>query len=166
MGLVGPPFGLNGFVKVKSFSGETDHFLQLKKITLKKDEKEESLEVAEIVVQGEARNSSLLMRFTGIDNPETAKSLTGAEIIASREYAAPLKQGEYYVEDLKGLEVINRDGELLGELVNIQEGGGGYLAEIKLLSGIIKLAPFRNEFFGDIDLKEGQTVLLEPWVLE
>jgi 16S rRNA processing protein RimM len=118
--------------------------------------------VAETVSQ----EGSVLIRFAGIDSPEKAALLNGAEIIAPRENAAPLKEGEYYVEDLKGLEVIDGKGKALGHIVTVTEGGGGNLAEVKLLSGVMRFAPFRNEFFGDVSLEKGQIVLLESWVLE
>ena len=118
--------------------------------------------MAEIVSQEE----TALIRFAGIDNPEKAALLNGAEIIAPRENAAPLKDGEYYVEDLKGLEVIDREGKALGHIVDLMEGGGGNLAEVKLLSGARRLAPFRNEFFGDVNFEKGQIALLESWILE
>ena len=119
-------------------------------------------EVAETVSQG----TTLLIRFTGIDSPEAARLLERAEIITDREYAAPLQEGEFYVEDLKGLEVINGEGEILGHINDMVDGGGGNLAEIRLLSGKKRFAPFRKEFFGDVDLQKGNIVLLEPWVLE
>jgi len=162
IGCVGPPFGLKGFVKVRPFSGETGHFSRLKKVTLKRGEKEETWDVAETVSQ----EGTVLIRFAGIDNPENAALLNRAEIIAPRENAAPLKEGEFYVEDLKGLEVIDREGKALGHIVAITEGGGGNLAEVKLLSGTKRLAPFRKEFFGDVDLEEGKIVLLESFVLD
>jgi 16S rRNA processing protein RimM len=162
LGRIGPPFGLKGFVKVKPFSGETAHFSGLKKLTLKHGDKEEIRDVAETVSQ----EGTVLIRFAGIDNPEEAAHLNGAEIIAPRESAAPLKEGEYYVEDLKGLEVIDREGKALGQILDVLEGGGGDLAELKLLSGARRLAPFRKEFFGDVNVEEGKIVLLENWVLE
>ena len=162
LGRVGSPFGLKGFVKVKPFSGETSHFLHLKKITLKQGEKEETREVAETDCKGE----TLLIRFEGIDSPEAAAVLNGAEIIAPRERAAPLKIGEFYVEDLKGLEVVNREGASLGHILNVVEGGGGDLVEVKLPSGAKRFAPFRKEFFGDVNFEEGSIALLEPWILE
>ena len=70
------------------------------------------------------------------------------------------------MEDLKGLEVIDREGKALGHIVAIVEGGGGDLAEVKLLSGARRLAPFRKEFFGDVSLEEGKIALLESWVLD
>ena len=112
------------------------------------------------------RGDFLLMRFNEIDSPEAAGVLTGAEIIAGREYAAPLKEGECYVEDLKGLEVTGREGEILGHFSDVIEGGGGQLAELTLPSGEKRLVPFRKEFFGDIDLEKGTVILLEPWILE
>ena len=159
---MGPPFGLKGFVKVKTFSGETSHFFCLGKVTLKHGDKEETREMAEAICQG----GTLLLRFAGIDNPEAAAALNGAEITAPREYAAPLKKGEFYVEDLKGLEVVSRKGESLGHILNVVEGGGGDLVEVKLLSSAMRLVPFRKEFFGDVNLEEGKIVLLEPWILD
>ena len=162
LGLVGAPFGLKGFVKVRPFSGETEHFSRLEKAILRQDGKEETRELAEIICQGDG----LLIRFAGIDSPEAADRLKGAEIIAGRENAAPLKRGEYYIEDLKGLEVLGTEGETLGHIANVLEGGGGNLAELELLSGKKRLVPFRNEFFGDVDLKGGKIVLIEPLILE
>jgi 16S rRNA processing protein RimM len=106
------------------------------------------------------------MRFAGVDNPEAASLLNGAEIIVGRENAAPLKKGEYYVEDLKGIEVINPEGKALGHITDVVEGGGWYLVEVKLLSGEKRFVPFRKEFLGDVDLERGKVALLEPWILD
>jgi len=159
---VGAPFGLDGFVKVRPFSGETGHFSRLDNVILRQEGREKTLGLAEIV----PRLDSLLIRFEGIDSPEAAALLAGAEIIVRREYGAPLKEGEYYVEDLKGLEVVTGNGEILGHITNVVEGGGGELAEVKLLSGKTQFAPYRKEFFGEPDLEKGKIVLLEPWILE
>jgi len=162
LGLVGSPFGLKGFVKVKPFSGETSHLSCLKNVILRQGEKEERRDVAEAVSQGKI----LLVRFAGIDSPEAAGRLRGAEIIIGREYAAPLRKGEFYVEDLRGLEVVGGEGKVLGHIINVVEGGGGNLAEVKLLSNETRFAPFRKEFFGEVDFKRGRIMLLESWILE
>ena len=153
---------MEGFVKVRPFSGETSHFFHLENVTLRQDGKEKTWDVAEVVCRG----NFLLMRFAGIDNPEAAGLLQGAEIVVGREYAAPLKEGEYYVEDLKGLDVVTTEGQVLGHITDVIEGGGGQLAEVKLLSGEKRLAPFRKEFFEDPNLIEGRIVLLALWVLD
>ena len=171
LAVVGSPFGVDGFVKIKSLSGEIGHLASLKNVILRQYNTEKSFSIEETRPLDDA--SWLLIKFSGVNNPETAKALTGAQIIADRSGAAPLNPGEFYIEDLKGLSVIsaiNPDepsgGEVFGSITDIIEGGNGELAEVKLLSGIKKLVPFRNEFFGKISLKEKTAVLLNKWILE
>ena len=162
-GIVGAPFGLKGFVKVKPLSGEVDHLLKLTSATLRLGEKELSLAVEESA----AIVPAVAMRFAGYHDPEAAKTLRGAQLIVSRENAAPLQPGEWYVEDLKGLAVIAGDsGQILGHITTIIEGGGGDLAEIRLQNGPLKLVPFRKEFFSCLDLEKKQITLQNLWILE
>ena len=106
------------------------------------------------------------MRFEGIDSPEKAKTLNGAQLIARREDAAPLGRDEFYIEDLKGLPVFAENGENIGQITDIIEGGGGELAEIRLSNGEIRLIPFRKEFFAEIDQSKGKVILQNLWILE
>ena len=165
--LVGSPFGLKGFVKIRSLSGETGHLARLKQVCLRQGDKEKVLEVEETAP---AAASALLMKFAGIDSPEEAKTLKGAEILTRRFQAAPLKEGEFYIEDLKGLAVLSpcedSSGLVRGHIADVLEGGGGFLAEIRLPSGERKFVPFRKEFFGDIDIDSKTAVLLETWILD
>ena len=162
-GIVGAPFALNGFVKVKPLSGETAHLLKLTSVTLRQDGRERLLDIEESAAAG----SAVLMRFAGCLCPEDAGVLRGAELLVSRKDAAPLHDGEFYVEDLKGLAVVSADdGEILGHITAIIEGGGGDLAEIRLNDGKTRLVPFRKEFFTGIEPEKGQVLLKNRWVLE
>jgi 16S rRNA processing protein RimM len=178
---VGAPFGLEGFVKVKPLSGEIEHLLKLKSALLRQDGKERVLAIED------CRPSPpvVVMRFAGFNSPEEAKTLAGAELIVSREEAAALKPGEFYVEDLKGLAVFSATPteagenqqisppsevvpplEAIGHINAIIEGGGGDLAEITLNNGKRKLVPFRKEFFSGIDLENRRVTLDNLWILE
>ena len=168
IGIIGPPFGLDGFVKVRSLSGEIDHLLVLTDVIIRQDGRERRLKIEE----SKALLPGVLMRFAGVDNPQAAKALTGAELLAGRDQASPLQDGEFYIEDLKGLAVFAEKDEslpateLLGHITGIIEGGGGELAEIKLGSGELRLVPFRQEFFAEIDLPGGKAILKNLWILE
>jgi len=162
-GIVGAPFGLKGFVKVKPLSGEIDHLLKLTSVTLRRGEKEQTLAIEEIA----AIPPAVAIRFAGFDSPEAAKALRGAQLLISRKDAAPLQPGESYVEDLKGLAVLAADsGEILGHIADVIEGGGGDLAEIRLNDGKTRLVPFRKEFFTGIDLAKKRVMLQNLWILE
>jgi 16S rRNA processing protein RimM len=166
IGQVGAPFGIKGFVKVHSFSGETEHLLKLQSVIISMDGKERVIKIEEST----PASPSVLMRFAGIDTPEAAKALNGALLIASRDQAAPLGKGEFYIEDLKGLQVITEDGEPIGCITDIIEGGGGDLAEIKLTSGEKRLVPFREEFLTRISpqcgTEKGKVVLQNLWIID
>jgi 16S rRNA processing protein RimM len=123
---------------------------------------ERSFEVEGFVEKGE----SLLVKLKGIDTPETAKTLKGAEIVTGRENAAPLGPDEYYIGDMQGITVVSQDGEVLGQVTDVLEGGGGDLVEMRLPSGELRLVPFRKEFFGDVSPEQGRAVLLCRWILE
>jgi 16S rRNA processing protein RimM len=162
IGLIGAPFGVKGFVKVRPLSGETGHLLKLRSALVSRDGEERLLQIDETVSAAPA----VLMRFAGINNPEKAKTFTGAQLLGGREQAAPLNEGEFYIEDLKGLTVIAEKGETLGYITDIIEGGGGELAEIELTNGEKKLVPFRREFFSEISPERGRVVLQNLWILE
>jgi 16S rRNA processing protein RimM len=168
IGLVGAPFGVKGFVKVRPCSGEIDHLLELQSVLLCKDGKEKLYKIEE---SSPAHTGSMipavLIRFEGINSPEDAKVLSGAQLLVKREQAAPLKNGEFYIEDLKGLPVFaNNENTLLGHITDIIEGGGGELVEIQLTNGDKKLVPFRKEFFTEINPKKNRVSLENLWILD
>ena len=177
---IGSPFGLTGRVRIESLSGEESHLFDLKKVQIRK-EKTDKENIKEYIIE-EVFASPLSIKLKGIDSPEAAKTINGAEILISMDQAAPLREGEFYIEDLRGLEVI-ADGKTIGVISDLIEGGGGFLAELILKSGTSaepdhsmvgrrfpsgekRLVPFRNEFFGTIDQVAGRVELLNSWIIQ
>jgi 16S rRNA processing protein RimM len=160
--LVGAPFGVKGFVKAKSLSGETEHLERLETAVLRRKDGEKVFQIEETRVIG----NSLAIKFRGIETPEAARALSGAELLAERDRAAPLDADEYYVEDLRGMPVYNSRGENLGEITDVLESGNGQLIELRLSGGGTRLVPFKNEFFGEVDPENRRAVLLKEWILE
>jgi 16S rRNA processing protein RimM len=163
-GIASSPHGIKGFIKIRPLSGEMDHLLALKSVRIRLG----SQEKVYVIEESQEVHAAVLMKFQGIDSPEDAKKLSGGELLVDRSQAAPLRNDEYYIEDLKGVKVHlgGIDGAEIGEITDIMEGGGAELAEIRLLSGEKKLVPFRNEFFGRIDTENKKAVLLSDWILE
>ncbi|MBB6479122.1 ribosome maturation factor RimM [Spirochaeta isovalerica] len=160
IGKIRTSHGIKGFVKVVSFSGETDHFYDLEKIILKSDRQERESVIEEVKPLGD----SVILKIAGIDSPEKAKTLAGMEILVPRDNAAPLNEGEYYHADLVQCS-LRYDGEIIGRVKSIIEGGGGELFEVELNSGESVLIPFRDEFIGDISIDGKLIELKEKWIL-
>lgn len=163
-GIIGAPYGVRGYIRLQLFSGETAHIKRLSRIVLRRGQKELLFEVEGTQKAGKA----FLIKLKGVDSPEAARLLQGAELIVRREDAAPLRKDEYYIEDLRGLTVYSPtpEGEVVGTIADVVEGGGGQLVEIRCSDGSYKLVPFRNEFFGAIEVEKGFAVLKERWILE
>jgi 16S rRNA processing protein RimM len=162
LGVLGAPFGLRGFIKVHSFSGEFEHIARLQSVILRREGGERAWEIEETA----KAHAALIVKFRGIDSPEAAKALTGAELVSGRDGGAPLGAGEYYVEDLKGSRVFTQAGEDLGVITDVIEGGGGDLVELRLPGGELRFIPFRAEFFGDVSPADRKAVLLKRWIIE
>jgi 16S rRNA processing protein RimM len=160
--MVGSPFGVKGFVKIRPLSGETGHLEALESVILRRENRETLYHIEQILKTG----PTLAMKFSGVDSPEAAKALTGAELLADRAHAAPLGENEFYAEDLRGMTVADAGGIIYGEILDVVEGGGGDLIEVRLPSGETKFIPFRKEFFGEIAVESRRALLLAPWILE
>jgi 16S rRNA processing protein RimM len=180
-GILGKPFGLRGEIALKTFSplieNLTGNVSSLESCPFRlpngsvKNYKIESIEVG--------RNRTFI-KLCGIDSPEDAKSLLGAEMLVERGNASPLEENEFYIEDLKGLELVDagQAGEVYGKIVDVIEGAGSLLlvelagetgagaegggAEKKQKTALV---PFRSEFIGEVDMKKRTCILLAPWIL-
>jgi 16S rRNA processing protein RimM len=164
--LVGAPFGVKGFVRIRPLSGETEHLERLETMTLRRPRGEElSYEETLYIEETRIIGDALAIKFRGIETPEAARALSGAELLVDRDHAVPLGKDEYYIEDLRGLPIYNSGGELLGEIRDVLEGGNGQLIEALLPGGETRLIPFINEFFGEVDPEKRRVILLQAWIL-
>jgi 16S rRNA processing protein RimM len=160
--IAGRPFGTAGFLRVRSLSGERSHIARLRTVAVRSAAfGERVLAIEECREAGDA----LLVKFVGVDNPEAARILNGAQLIVPRADAAPRAPNEFYIEDLKGLTVVDENGAPVGEIADVIEGGGGFLVEVACAAGEKRLVPFRSEFFGEISLENRSARLVQTWIL-
>lgn len=171
-GIVRSTHGLDGEMKVESLSGETAHFLNLQSVVLRKGGFEKECRVASVRAAGNV----VFLRLDGIVSVEAAKTLVKSEILVKRENACPLNKGEYYIEDLK-LCSLFFDGKNIAKIVDVLEGGGGFLLQIDLTDEFLcekkidakertRLIPFRKEFISQVDLKNSAMKLVSLAILE
>jgi 16S rRNA processing protein RimM len=162
LGKIGAPRGIKGDLRVKSYSGEFGHIQALKTVELRGEGRILRLKVLRATEYPDCNT----IAFEGYPTPEAARALTGMEIFAGREAAAPLADNEWYVADLVGLALCDSAGTELAKVVSFLEGGADPLLEAGLPDGRKRLVPFRREFVGEVDLAKGRIELLAPWLLE
>ena len=168
-GRVRGTFGLEGFIKIESCSGEYEHFLSLKEITLRfpaKEAEEQRSEISYRVEECVVRSTDALLKLRGVDSPEAAKKLHGADMMVPRDMACPLERGEFYINDLCNSDLVYK-GNSVGTIADVVEGGGGFLLEVsEAATGRTVYIPFRSEFIGKIDIPAKQVELMHRWILE
>ena len=168
-GRVRGTFGLEGFIKIESCSGEYEHFLNLKEIKLQLPSKGTETQPPELFYQVEecvVRNTDALLKLRGIDSPEAAKKLHGADILVPRDMACPLERGEFYINDLCNSDLVYK-GNSVGTIADVVEGGGGLLLEVsEAATGRTVYIPFRSQFIGKINIPAKQVELMHRWILE
>ncbi|MDE7292331.1 MAG: ribosome maturation factor RimM [Treponemataceae bacterium] len=145
VGFVRGSHGLTGEVRVESASGRYEHIAVLKEVTLV----QKGISAKYAVENARVAGNVLYVKFAGVDSPEAAKKLNGAALQTSRENACPLKEGEWYVEDLKKCSLVYfgeenglgndvaptddiRSRSVVGSITDVLEGGAGELLEVLL----------------------------------
>jgi 16S rRNA processing protein RimM len=81
-----------------------------------------------------------------------AEKLVGLSILVDREERFPLPEGEFWVDDLIGLQVQDTEGNPLGEVVDFLSAGGNEIYAVRDEKGSLHYIPAVEEFVKDIDL--------------
>ena len=148
--------GVKGYVKVRTFSGETEHFAKIKTVFLERNQRCEEFEVE----AADIGSIDIRMKLKGIDSPEDAKKLGGAVILVERKFAAPLQKGEFYIADLCRCTVY-RNSKPVGRVQNAWDNGSGTILEILADGGGLVMVPFNDVFVGHVETEKKKLFLKE-----
>ena len=160
-GVLKGPHGIQGFIKLRSYSDEYAHLVDLDVVSLRKDGKERQLRIEELKPAGK----EILIKFVGVDTPEKAREYNGWEIWIPRSSAAKLDEGEFYVADLVRCNLLV-EGVVVGRIVGVVDGPQALLMEVEhVVDGKRYLVPFLDRYIRTVDLERGEMELLAPELL-
>jgi 16S rRNA processing protein RimM len=117
LGVVGAPFGVRGWVKLRSFTEPPDRLLQHRNLQL-------GLGGAWIAYRIEATGRSggqLTAKLSGVNDRDQAQALRGAQICVPRSELPQRDDKDFYRADLIGCEVMNLAGVHLGKVQHFIE---------------------------------------------
>jgi 16S rRNA processing protein RimM len=101
------------------------------------------------------------IRFEGYTDRTAAEALRGALIEIDEDDIAPLPEGEYYVHDLEGLEVVTAEGEHIGRLKEVLTTGANDVYVIARDTKPDALIPAIADVVLAVDL-EARRMTIEP----
>jgi len=153
-------YGTKGFLKVKSFSGETKHFFKIQKVYLLKNKQYETFFIEKI----QNAHKALLIKVQGINSPEQINKYLRCEIWVEKKYASPLHKGEYYISDLYQCNVFLKR-KMVGHVKSVCEGAHADLLEVLDENNKLIIIPFLDHFIGKVDIKNQRIYLREDCML-
>lgn len=110
LGQVGAPYGVRGWVKLRSFTDPPDRLFEHRTLQLGLNG---VWRVVQIVARGRS-GGRLTAKFAGIEDRTQAQSLTGATLCVTRGELPGREAGDFYRADLIGCEVVDQTGASLG----------------------------------------------------
>ncbi|HEY8450166.1 MAG TPA: ribosome maturation factor RimM [Bacillota bacterium] len=96
----------------------------------------------------------VLLRFVGIDDRNQAERLRRTRLLVPRSERFPLPEHSYYVDDLRGLPVLTKDGWTIGKLKDVLPNPAHDLFVVALAGGGEVLIPAVRALV-HVDLREG-----------
>ncbi|MFU7501622.1 MAG: ribosome maturation factor RimM [Candidatus Tisiphia sp.] len=141
VGVVSSVHGVQGNVYVKSFTMPNTNIIKMNLV----DELGK-----EIILKLISQNSKgdIICRFNKINNRTLAEGLKGCKLFCHRHDFPSLSEDEFYIEDLRGLLVLDTNLVAIGKITNVFNFKAGDIIEIEFVSNKkVELFPFNKQFF-------------------
>lgn len=143
------PQGIKGEVKVQLFSDNFDDFSGRGFAYLKQGGSFKRITFEDVRTEP----PFVYLHFEGIDTRDGAESLQGAFLYIDKEELPGTEEGEYYVFDLIGLTVTDREGKRLGVIKDVLQHGA---ADVYAVEGEKNfMFPALKRVIQSIDLNAG-----------
>jgi len=148
-------FGLQGWVKVFSYTNPRTNIINYSPWSIKVDGNFQTIDIT----SGREQSKTIVVHIKGIDNREDSQKFIGQDIYINKEQLPELTQGEYYWHELIGFDVINKDEERLGTVDYFVETGAN---DVLVVKGKKEYwIPYIEPFLVSIDSKNNK--ILVDW---
>jgi 16S rRNA processing protein RimM len=116
------------------------------------------------IIRGTAREDSeiefsrkqhgrLIVKLRSIHSISEAESVVGAELAIREKELPPVADGSFYTFHLKGCEIVATDGETLGTVTDVFDGGGTSILKVDGKDGEI-LIPFAQAYLRKVEVEQ------------
>lgn len=169
VGRIVDAWGIKGGIKVQPFSSDPQALFSTRRWFLQppmegavkpKVAPAEALPRLLKITQAREQGDVIVATAQEIPDRNAAERLKGARVFVSRQSFPTAADGEYYWVDLIGLQVVNREGQALGEVIDLLDTGAHSVLRIRRpdaqadakLDEAERLIPFVGAFIDHVDL--------------
>jgi len=156
LGRIARTRGNKGEVVVETGSEEKDHYLALRRAFLCDEGGVKSVLIERVWIH----KGSLVLKLKGVDTIPEAERLRGKEVWIEEADLPALPGDQFYIFQIIGLEVRDKEGNFLGRIEDVIETAG---ADIWVVRGDREiLIPAVKEFILEVKPEEGRVVVELP----
>jgi 16S rRNA processing protein RimM len=155
VGKFGKPYGVKGLIKVVSFTHPFVNIIEYQDWHINRPKPWQKIDVVKIKLHANA----IVAEIAGYNDRDAIASLTNAEIAVPRDSLPDLEKGEYYWDELVGLDVVDVSGMSLGQVVDIFSNGAHdviVIGEQRLM-----LPYILNRYIKSVDLQQKRMVVCQ-----
>lgn len=153
--------GLRGEVKIVTWTDSPEVFEELKFCIAKMRGVETRLDIKNIKYQ----KNNIIVAFSQLTSIEEAEKLKNATLLVPREELGELPEGVYYIADLIGCEVFDKNGKI-GDLVDVFGTGSNDVYDIKREGKKNLLVPIIDGVLQSVDIENKKIIIEIPKGLE
>jgi len=156
VGYVSGAYGVTGSIRVTPFSSDADALQNVKTWWLDKPNLH-----AVTVRTTKLHGGDVVAQLVGVVGRDASEALKGAAVSIPRSQFPQLAADEFYWSDLIGLDVVNLQGEALGQVADMMDNGVQSILRIKPVldleatAGVKaeeRLIPYVDQFVKTVDL--------------
>ena len=153
--------GLRGEVKIVTWTDSPEVFEELTFVIAKMRGVETRLDLKNIKYQ----KNNIIASFSQLTSIEEAEKLKNATLLVPREELGELPEGVYYIADLIGCEVFDKNGKI-GDLADVFGTGSNDVYDIKREGKKNLLVPIIDGVLENVDIENKKIIIEIPKGLE
>jgi 16S rRNA processing protein RimM len=157
LGHISTAQGIRGEVVIKSYTADPEDIAAYGPLL------DETGTRAFVITVVRVTKKGVIARIGGVSDRNAAEALRGAKLYIPRDRLPETEEDEVYHADLIGLEAVTTDGEVVGEIIAVQNFGAGDLLEIRLAGQRrTEFVPLDAHFVPQIDMDTGKVTIVMP----
>lgn len=157
IGVVAKPQGVRGELKITPYTDDVNRFSTLKNVII--DGKTYS------ITKGRGCGSFAIISILGVNDRNMAETFRGKEVSVLRKDGAELKEDSYYIVDIIGCKLIDDNGSLLGQIVDVTSAKTDIFT-VKTVDDKIMRFPFLKDLLVEVDVESQKVIVKKARLME
>jgi 16S rRNA processing protein RimM len=146
---------VSGTLRIHPLTDYPERFLEMKRLHIEKQGKSpRELEIRR--ASSHDGKGQILVMVDGVNDRDEAEALSGWLVTISPDERVDLPDGEYWIDSLIGLSVVDAEsGDCLGAVEDVMPTGGNDIYLVRTTDGDTRMIPAVGEIVREIDIHSG-----------